>query len=446
MIEQLLKSWGKFLLLELDYNEIKSKLDGDKFANSAKYHGVSPEEAKKSIMKTLILNSSTGQELDISDQDKANYLNWRIKQFMTKGSYVGPDPQSVETFYHIKAQKLDRFLKKNDINSFESVEEFDKIVSDAKIGYDSYVAEKSKKSRKGNWIELPSGVSFEIPKDARLVAEDEDWLVYIPDTKGASIGLGLYTSWCTAAPGLNYYHQYHKPEDPLLVFISKNQKYSKKVVASTKEEITTDDSGREKKVKHKIKKIIQLPVRYQFNFGREQFKDVRNNDLEKELVYGYENPIVIRFLALLNKNSEKLPKYVQAHIKGYTMTSLPNGGKLLVTPEKKEYFNSKNKLHREDGPARIIDNDYKQSEEWFKNGVLDRSDGPAFIEKDEYYTYETWYKKGVIHRIDGPAYVKSEDGVKKIEKWFIDGNELTKVEFDKALGKINKATPKPKLA
>ena len=128
MIKTLLENWGKYLLLELDYNEIKSKLDGDKFANSAKYHGVSPEEAKKSIMKTLILNPATGQELDISDQDKANYLNWRIKQFMTKGSYVGPNAQNVETFYQIKAQNLDRFLEKNDINRFESVEEFDKVV------------------------------------------------------------------------------------------------------------------------------------------------------------------------------------------------------------------------------------------------------------------------------------------------------------------------------
>jgi hypothetical protein len=202
MIKSLLESWSRYLLLELDYNEIKLKLDGDKFSNSAKYYGVSPEEAKNSIMKTLILNPSTGQELDISDQDKANYLSWRIKQFMTKGSYQGPQPSSIEAFYQIKAQKLDRFLAKNDINRFESVEEFEKIVKDASVGYESYIAEKAKASRKGNLIKLPSGASFEIPDEAKLIIDDPNWLVYTPETRGAAVGLGLYTKWCTAAPGL----------------------------------------------------------------------------------------------------------------------------------------------------------------------------------------------------------------------------------------------------
>ena len=207
MIKLLLETWNRYLLLELDYNEVKSKLDGDKFANSAKYHGIPPEEAKQSIMNTLILNPSTGQELDISEQDKANYLSWRIKRFMTKGSYKGPKPSSIETFYQIKQQKLDRFLAKNDINRFESVEEFEKVVHDASDGYKSYIEEKAKASRKGNIMSLPSGVKFEIPEGAKLIAENEKWLVYIPQTKGAAVGLGIYTEWCTAAPGLKYYEQ-----------------------------------------------------------------------------------------------------------------------------------------------------------------------------------------------------------------------------------------------
>ena len=47
MIKTLLENWGKYLLLELDYNEIKSKLDGDKFANSAKYHGIPTERSEE---------------------------------------------------------------------------------------------------------------------------------------------------------------------------------------------------------------------------------------------------------------------------------------------------------------------------------------------------------------------------------------------------------------
>jgi hypothetical protein len=443
MIKVLLENWNKYLLLELDYDEIKSKLDGDKFARTANYHGLSPEEAKKSIMKTLILNPETGQELDISDQDKANYLNWRIKQFMTKGSSTGPDSQNIETFYQIKAQKLDRFLEINDINQFESVEKFDEIVSKAKVIYDSYVAEKAKKSRKGNWIDLPSGVSFEVPETARLIAEDDNWLLYIPDSKGAAVGLGIHTSWCTAAPGLNYYATYHKPEkgDPLLDFISKNEKYSKKVIISTTEEIKVDSLGRKRKIKHHKRGEVELPVRYQISFGSEQYMDVNDRPIKGTAVY-------YQLMQFLNKNLDKLPEYVAKKSEQRLSVSLPNGGYKITEEGTTSYYDSERKLHREDGPALIGHTGIKKwyihgvlhredgpaeiddrvglyggrvyREMWYNNGKLHREDGPAYIEKNNNSYRERWYKNGMRHRKNGPAEIAKANGIVVAEYWYLN--------------------------
>jgi hypothetical protein len=442
MIKSLLESWNRYLLLELDYNEVKSKLDGDKFANSAKYHGVSPEEAKSSIMKTLVINPSTGQELDITEQDKANYLSWRIKQFMTKGSYQGPQPSSIETFYQIKTQKLDRFLTKNDINRIESIEEFEKIVKDASVGYESYIAEKAKASRKGNIIKLPSGAEFEIPNEAKLIIDDLDWLVYIPETKGAAIGLGLYTKWCTAAPGLNYYNNYHKPKngDPLLIFISKNQKIPTEVIISTRIEQKTDRIGRVRKVKHHTKAIKDLPVRYQFSFGSKQFMDVNDNPIINKNIYQL-------LMVLLVRNQENLSDFIKKQLSAYTnnIESLPDGG----TKEVKDfgslgysfrivttYRDAEGNIHRENGPAKIIEYaDGFSDQFWYIKGVQHRDDGPALIERHRTTYSESWFKQGKLHRDDGPA-ITLETPSRKKEQWFKEGNNIFIKDFYKDTGRI----------
>jgi hypothetical protein len=49
-------------------------MSSDKFVRSCEFHKQDPENVKKSLLNTV--------PTDISDQDKANYLNWRIKQLM----------------------------------------------------------------------------------------------------------------------------------------------------------------------------------------------------------------------------------------------------------------------------------------------------------------------------------------------------------------------------
>lgn len=86
-------------------------------------------------------------------------------------------------------------------------------------------------------------------------------------------------------------------------------------------------------------------------------------------------------------------------------------------------------LHREDDPA--IDSEH--TKKWCKHGLIHRDSGPAIISITKTDKYESWYQNGKLHREDGPA-IKNfmVQGFWKqfIEQWWIDGNQLTKEEFN----------------
>jgi|SRR5690606_25391203 len=86
-----------------------------------------------------------------------------------------------------------------------------------------------------------------------------------------------------------------------------------------------------------------------------------------------------------------------------------------VYDNRTEWYNSDNKIHRDDGPAYVHSNGYKS---WWKNGKRHRDDGPAveypnvvkryFLEDIEYDEYE-YFKKinscsGKIIEVNGKKY------------------------------------------
>ena len=86
----------------------------------------------------------------------------------------------------------------------------------------------------------------------------------------------------------------------------------------------------------------------------------------------------------------------------------------------KLYYNDKDQLHREDGPA------YEGADgtkEWWINGQPHREDGPAI---EWFDGTKEWFINGKKHREDGPAY-EDADGLKE---WWINGEELTEEEFN----------------
>jgi hypothetical protein len=84
------------------------------------------------------------------------------------------------------------------------------------------------------------------------------------------------------------------------------------------------------------------------------------------------------------------------------------------------WYNEKNQLHREDGPAIIYADGDK---EWFINDKLHREDGPAIIYADG---DKFWYLNDKLHRKAGPAVVWSNGD----KEWWLNGKELTEKKFN----------------
>ena len=80
------------------------------------------------------------------------------------------------------------------------------------------------------------------------------------------------------------------------------------------------------------------------------------------------------------------------------------------------WYNDKEQLHREDGPAEI--NPLYQLECWYYEGKYHRVDGPAVKHKDGHCE---WWHHGVRHRADGPAIIW-DDGE---THWYYKGAKLS---------------------
>jgi len=94
--------------------------------------------------------------------------------------------------------------------------------------------------------------------------------------------------------------------------------------------------------------------------------------------------------------------------------------KVEVSEHSTRWYNSKDQLHREDGPAIEWANGTKS---YYINGKHHREDGPAMETADGEKHY---YINGQLHREEGPA-VEWVDGSKG---YYINGKCLTKKEFN----------------
>lgn len=87
------------------------------------------------------------------------------------------------------------------------------------------------------------------------------------------------------------------------------------------------------------------------------------------------------------------------------------------------WCNSKNQLHREDGPAYIGFDGYLS---YRINGTRHREGGPAVIHADG---SQEWWVNGELHRTDGPAFI-DVDGT---QEWYLHGKQITDVSDIKLL-------------
>jgi hypothetical protein len=171
----------------------------------------------------------SGKFLDIPELRKNFSLSFAY-------AYMNDDPQSAES--DIRRSKLienffhwNRFIEdgKKDLNFVSDYDELIELVKEAKILYQA-------------WQEKQEEKDAEAGKEVLL--DDQNWQIVAIHNKGAACQLGKGTEWCTAAPGLDYFKQYYKPNDPLFFILDKID-----------------------------------GERYQFHFGTQQFMDKDDNDL-----------------------------------------------------------------------------------------------------------------------------------------------------------------------
>ena len=96
----------------------------------------------------------------------------------------------------------------------------------------------------------------------------------------------------------------------------------------------------------------------------------------------------------------------------------------------RRYYNSKDQLHRVDGPA-IVRVDGATA--WYQNGLRHRIDGPAVIWPDG---GSEWWVNGVRHRENGPACVWSDGG----SEWWINGKKYTVQNYRAKLAALGLTT------
>jgi hypothetical protein len=363
----IMENWRKYLneelLNELSLEDVEKRFDSKKFSKAVKRHEISPDYAREQLLARI--------PKDITEKDKAGALNWLISLFVKDPKQVLVNPEGrpiprskvtgdLELFFQIKKQNLSRFLDIRSLSKIESVSELAKVVDAAREPYKKHMEKK-------DYLDAEQG--------KLKIFENDEYIVYIPTNKGAACELGKGTEWCTAAPGLDYYEQYHKEDDPLIIFKSKTNP-------------TWD---------------------VQMHFGTQQFMDVEDEQID------YEEAIS---LARLLRGNKHLPKKILNIIKDIGTTDLGGGRTVEVGLDgAKEWFLD-GKRHREDGPAYEHSNGTK---EWWLNGQRHREDGPAKVTARG---STSWYLNGKPHREDGPA-VEHPNGAKY---WWLNGKKIRSVE------------------
>jgi len=126
---------------------------------------------------------------------------------------------------------------KKDLNAVADYDELYELINEARPLYMEWQEKQQEKQEN---------------KDAKeeMLLNNEDWEIKILLNKSAARLFGKRSNLCTAAPGLNYFDTYSKPNDPLIA-------------------ITNKKSNK----------------RYQFSFGSEDFKYLRPEEKDKKVCF-----------------------------------------------------------------------------------------------------------------------------------------------------------------
>lgn len=169
----------------------------------------------------------------------------------------------LENFFH-----WNRFIDdgKKDLNSVSDYDELIQLVDKAKVLYQAWQNKQEQ---------------ADAEKGKEVLLDDENWQIIAIHNKGAACQLGKGTDWCTAAPGLNYFNQYYKKDDPLFFILDKSTGQRYQFHFSSEQYMDKNDEGiryAEPALFYKIISALDkvLPEKYKIarnkinkiNFGR----------------------------------------------------------------------------------------------------------------------------------------------------------------------------------
>ena len=348
------------LLNEVKLEDVMQQFDSKKMKKAAaRNERWTPEKVERWLktprFQELFLNFIPK---DIENNDRAEGLQWILGLYKKDelGSIrrwtrevVNKHRSNLELFFQQK-----RFMKQKQLQALD-LESLGDVVDEARPAIKAHLEKKS-------YLDAEQG--------KKVILDNDDWTIYIPTNKGAACELGKNTEWCTAAPGLDYYEEYHTDEDPLIIFIPKHPDYKGE--------------------------------KYQIHFGSDQFMDkddIAINDIKKA-----------KLISLIKPVKKALAQEIQKKISKYVYKKIGDGREHVQNPYSKEWYLN-GKLHREDGPAIERANGDKW---WYLNGKIHREDGPAI---ERAYGDKEWYLNGYRHREDGPA-IELANGTKE---WYLNG-------------------------
>ena len=164
--------------------------------------------------------------------------------------------------------KEKKHLKDKDIMRFKSIEDLENYLN-ADNNYNdlSHRQEVRQRQRDRHNVDLSN--------EAKLIYEDEYWLVYIPLTYAASCKLGQGAAWCTASTESSAYYDMYAEYGDLVIIISK----------------------------------IDPNEKYQLSFGSDSFMDSKNNKLILSDFFTRKNTFnLLKFFSTINKDIQLIYK------------------------------------------------------------------------------------------------------------------------------------------
>ena len=216
----LFENWRGFLN-EVSYDEAKKSLDSKKTKKIIKAYnfdrGAEPGKNLLGLLDVFKYNMSALVPDDIEDNQKGTALLWilgvvrdnkELRDNVLEKALSIPSSMLVqglrrglEKFFHYQ-----KFMDEKDLFKIKDFGHLQAIADRATSDIEAH-------QEKQQYMDVEEGTE--------VFRDDERWFIAAVHNKGASCSLGKGTDWCTAAPGLDYFAEYYKPDDPLFFFKDK---------------------------------------------------------------------------------------------------------------------------------------------------------------------------------------------------------------------------------